>query len=277
MQEDPCAIVGLGLIGSAWAHHLQQDGVLKATWNRSPKDFIHFEQELEKIPSRAAIIHIVVSDEVAATSVIERLAPLLNSTHLLVQSTTIDPLTSSTLKSLVEERSARYLEAPFTGSLPGALSRKTLFYLGGSEQVIASATPYLQRLSKIRIHIGSNQQACVLKLAMNLQIAAAATALAEALTVCRVAKIEDDVFFHSLQYNSAHSQVAVAKEPLLRTGDFSPQFSTKHMKKDMRLLSSHAPKDFRLLPSVLSTLQASEDAGLSEEDFASLVKLYSRS
>jgi len=64
---------------------------------------------------------------------------------------------------------------------------------------------------------------------------------------------------------------------LLRTGDFSPQFSTKHMKKDMRLLSSHAPKDFRLLPSVLSTLQASEDAGLSEEDFASLVKLYSRS
>ena len=264
MQDQTCAIVGLGLIGSAWAQHLHQDGVLTATWNRTPKDFAHFEQSLETIPARAAIIHIVVSDELAATNIIERLAPSLNSTHLIIQSTTIDPLTSSRVKSIVEQCDARYLEAPFTGSLPGALSRKTLFYLGGSEEVIADATPYLQRLSDRQIRIGSNEQACVLKLAMNLQIATAATALAEALSVCRTANIEDDVFFHSLAHNSAHSQVAVAKEPLLRTGNFSPQFSTKHMKKDMRLLGSHAPKGFRLLDSVLNTLQASEDAGHGE-------------
>jgi 3-hydroxyisobutyrate dehydrogenase len=276
MRDQTCAIVGLGLIGNAWARHLEHDGVLTATWNRTPKDFAHFEQSLETIPAKASIIHIVVSDELVTSSVVERLAPSLNSTHLIIQSTTIDPSTSSKVRSIVEQRGARYLEAPFTGSLPGALSRKTLFYLGGSEQVIIDATPYLQRLSERQIHIGSNEQACVLKLALNLQIAAAATALAEALSVCRTANIEDDVFFHSLAHNSAHSQVAVAKEPLLRARDFSPQFSTKHMKKDMRLLGLCAPNGFRLLDSVLKTLQASEDAGHGEEDFSSLIKLYER-
>ena len=73
------AILGLGLIGSAWAEHLKADGILTATWNRSPRpDAPLFEADLEIIPSRAEILHLVVADERAATSVIERIELIVN-------------------------------------------------------------------------------------------------------------------------------------------------------------------------------------------------------
>ena len=39
---------------------------------------------------------------------------------------------------------ARYLEAPFTGSKPAAEQRKTVFFLGGDEALMAELDPCLR-------------------------------------------------------------------------------------------------------------------------------------
>ncbi len=270
-----CAVLGLGLIGSAWANHLAADGVLTATWNRTPREGAPaFEPEIDLIAGKATVLHLVVSDERAATSVIDQLMPHLTARHLLIQSTTIDPETSTAIKARVERRGARYLESPFTGSLPAALERKTIFYLGGSAEVIDLAQPYLQRLSSRRIVIGSNEQACYIKLVMNLQIVSAVEALAEALTIARRGGISDQVFFDAFRENASFSGVAALKEPKLKSGDYSAQFSLKHMAKDMRLLAkSLGDKEFPALQSARKVLSLGEERGFSNEDISAIIKL----
>ena len=109
---------------------------------------------------------------------------------------------------------------------------------------------------------------------MNLNIAAQMEALSEAITLARGAGISDDVFFGALSRNASQSGLAKLKEPKLRSGDFSPQFSVKHMLKDMRLASGiDGTAGFPVLATVRERLAAAEQAGLGNEDFSVLIKL----
>jgi 3-hydroxyisobutyrate dehydrogenase-like beta-hydroxyacid dehydrogenase len=173
----------------------------------------------------------------------------------------------------VASRGARYLEAPFTGSKPAAEERKTVYYLGGDATLIAELEPLLSIVSETRFHIGTNQQAAALKLAMNLNIAAHMQGLAEALTMARRAGLDDDVFFTALAKNVSCSGVSRLKEPKLRKGDFSPQFSVKHLLKDLMLAArTKGADDYPLLETLQGIYHAASIEGLAEEDISAVVK-----
>ena len=128
-------------------------------------------------------------------------------------------------------------DAPQWMETPDAEVKQTVFYLGGDAELIAELKPLFDVVSSAQFHIGNNEQACALKLAMNLNISAQMQALCEALTIVRRAGVSDDVFFDALGKNASCSGVTKLKEPKLRAADYSPQFSVKHMLKDMRLAS----------------------------------------
>jgi 3-hydroxyisobutyrate dehydrogenase-like beta-hydroxyacid dehydrogenase len=129
-------------------------------------------------------------------------------------------------------------------------------------------------------------QAASIKLALNLNILAQMEGLAEALTIARRAGVGDDMFFRVLEKNVSYSPLMKLKEPKLRAGDFSPQFSVKHMHKDMRLAtamvhstdSAHSTGLGRasalpLLEALRERLRQVEERGGADEDFSALIKL----
>jgi 3-hydroxyisobutyrate dehydrogenase-like beta-hydroxyacid dehydrogenase len=108
--------------------------------------------------------------------------------------------------------------------------------------------------------------------------------LVEALTIARRAGIGDDLFFRVLEKNVGHSAFVKLKEPKLRTNDFSPQFSVKHMHKDMRLATAmvggqaHSTGSGRasampLLEALRERLRQAEERGAANEDCSALIKL----
>jgi 3-hydroxyisobutyrate dehydrogenase-like beta-hydroxyacid dehydrogenase len=269
------AVLGMGLIGAEWAKNLEADGVLAATWNRSPRpDAPQRVDSVSEAVSRAEIVHLVVADELSALEVVKQCEHALGQGHVVIQSTTIDATTSNAIKVLVEKCGARYLEAPFTGSLPAAKERQTVYYLGGEQSVIDECLPYLQHLSQKQFVIGTNEQACRLKLNMNLLISAQMIALTEALASSRAGGISDEVFFAALSANASSSGVSKLKEPKLRAGDFSPQFSVKHMAKDMRLLGLMS-QTATMHEACLRVLNMANERDLGDEDISAMIKLLS--
>lgn len=269
-------ILGLGLIGSIWARHYDAAGRLAGAWNRTAQpDFPRWKATPEAVAEAADVIQIVVADPPAVRDLLQRILPLLGPGKVVVQSSTIDPGSSAEFEALVVARGARYLEAPFTGSKPAAEQRQTVFYLGGDRALIADLELTLATISAHRFVIGSAPQAAALKLAMNLNIAAQMEALSEALTLARRAGVADAVFFEALGKNASYSGVTKLKEPKLRAGDFSPQFSVKHMLKDLRLASRiNGCEDFPVLDTVRERLAMADRAGFTDEDFCSLIKLF---
>lgn len=268
-------VIGLGIIGAVWARHYEAAGVLAGAWNRTAQPgFPQWKVSPEAVASAADVVQIVVADPPAVRGVIERILSALGAGKIVVQSSTIDPRSSEEFCRAVMATGARYLEAPFTGSKPAAEQKQSVYYLGGDAGLIAEVEPLLALVSQARFHIGDHKQATTLKLAMNLNIAAQMQALSEALTLARRAGIADDVFFGALGKNVSYSGLVKLKEPKLRAGDFSPQFSVKHMLKDMRLASAmNGCEDFPVLDTVRDRLAAADRAGWADEDFAALIKL----
>lgn len=268
-------IIGLGIIGGVWARHYEAAGKLAGAWNRTPQpEFPRWKISPEDVAGAADVVQIVVADPPTVRAVIERILPVLKAGKIVVQSSTIDPQSSDEFRNLVIARGARYLEAPFTGSKPAAEQKQSVFYLGGDSALVAELEPLLSLVSQARFHIGDHKQAATLKLAMNLNIAAQMQALSEALVLARRAGISDDVFFGALGKNVGYSGLVKLKEPKLRAGDFAPQFSVKHMLKDMRLASRmNGCEDFPVLDTLRDRLAAAERAGWADEDFSALIKL----
>ena len=272
-------IIGLGIIGGVWARNYAAAGRLAGSWNRTPQpDAPAWNESPEAVARAADVIQIVVADPAAVESVLERLLPELGPGKVVIQSSTIDAASSEQFEARVVARGARFLAAPFTGSKPAAEQKQTVFYLGGDPALIAELEPLLALISSHRLVIGTNAQACALKLAMNLNIAAQMQALAEALTLSRQTGIKDDVFFDALSRNVSYSGVTKLKEAKLRARDYAPQFSVKHMHKDLRLAARTAGcDDFSVLDAVRETLKTAEARGMGNEDFSALIKVIEES
>lgn len=267
-------VIGLGIIGSVWARHYAAAGKLAGTWNRTPHpDAPAWKETAAAVAEAAEVVQIVVADPPAVESILNQILPKLGPGKVVVQSSTIDAESSLRFEKLVTARGARYLAALFTGSKPAAEQRQTVYYLGGDRGLIAELEPLLSIVSGKRFIIGTNEQACTFKLAMNLNLAVQMQGLVEALTMARNAGVTDAVFFDALSQNAGYSGLVKLKEPKLRAGDFSPQFSVKHMLKDMRLASKmNGCADFLGLEAARESLRRADAAGSSEEDYSVILK-----
>ncbi|HEY1662855.1 MAG TPA: NAD(P)-dependent oxidoreductase [Verrucomicrobiae bacterium] len=270
------AVLGLGIIGSAWAKNLIADGHNVRCWNRSPKDFPHFHASILEAVDGAEVIFIVVADPPAVQSVLEQIQPKLGPGKLIIQSSTISAKWTKAFAEQVQATGAAFLEAPFTGSKIAAEQRKTVYYLGGDPEIIERARPVLTPLSGALLHIGPLGSASSLKLAMNMNIAGIGQILCESLALCRASGISDDTYFKALSRNIAHSGLADLKEPKLRGRDYSPQFSLKHLNKDLRLALETAGESALPLPATIGLKKIYEQgmgSGWQDDDFIGLMRL----
>ena len=270
------SVLGLGIIGSAWAKNLIADGHTVQCWNRTPKDFPNFHANIQDAVDQAEMIFIVVYDPPAVQSVLNQIQSKLGPEQLVIQSSTISARWTRLFAEQVQKTGALFLEAPFTGSKIAAEQRQTVYYLGGDAEVVEKARPILEPISSTIMHIGPLGSASSLKLAMNLNIAGTAQTLCESLELCRRAGIPDDVYFRALASNVAHSGVSDLKGPKLRQHDYSPQFSLKNMAKDLRLALETATElslPLEQTGHLKSLYDRGITAGWANDDFIGLMRL----
>lgn len=274
------AVLGLGIIGSAWANNLIADGHEVRCWNRTARDFPNFVASIQQAVAGAETIFIVVADPPAVQAVLEQILPQLGAGMLVIQSSTVSAQWTLRFAAQVQQTGAAYLEAPFTGSKLAAAQRQTVYYLGGEAGVVEIARPVLEPISSALIHIGPLGSASTLKLAMNMNVAGVAQSLCESLAFCRAAGISDEVYFGALARNASRSGIADLKEPKLRQRDYSAQFSLKHMAKDLRLALETADGlaiSLEQIAHLKSIYERGMSAGWSEEDFIGLIRLMEKS
>ncbi|MFQ3669878.1 MAG: NAD(P)-dependent oxidoreductase [Verrucomicrobiia bacterium] len=268
-------VAGHGLIGSIWERHYRADGHEVTVWNRTPRSLPNYEGRAARAVKGADVVHVVVSDPPAVRSFLRKVMRSLKPGALVIQSSTIDPVSAAEFAAMVVGAGKDYVEAPFTGSKPAAESRELVFFVGGDGASREKAEGYLGRLSARRVPFGSAAQAAAVKLAMNLQIATVTEALVEGLHLARSHGISREQFFEVLGLNVAHSRLADFKRPKLDSGDFSPQFSAKWLLKDLRLaLGTLSAAELPATAAAAKQLKKVVARGLGDQDFTVVATLF---
>jgi 3-hydroxyisobutyrate dehydrogenase-like beta-hydroxyacid dehydrogenase len=233
-------VIGLGIIGRAVAAHLRRKGFPVFVWNRSPRPVPNFVGSPGELAGLCNYIQIFVSNDEALLQTVEQLRESLTPRHVVIAHSTVAPDSMCAAAEIVERQGARFVEASFTGSKPAAEKGELVYYVGGTDAALQEARAILEASSKEIIEIGTIGQASVIKIATNMITAASVQAAAEALALVQASGLPLEKFIEAMRANANYSGTLAMKLPKMFERDFEPQFSVKHMLKDMQLASQIA-------------------------------------
>jgi len=284
-------VIGLGTMGWRIAKVLREDGLLRGVYNRTPSKARAFAEEFKvKVygnPAELArdvdVVLSIVSDDDAVRAVMLGDSGVLNGVKggsLVIEMSTISPSTSIELAKLVKGRGGLMVDAPVIGTSVLVERRQAVVLVGGEDEAFEKAREVVSHFASSVVHVGPNGYGLYAKLVNNALLGSYVAALAEVVNLGEAMGLSGDVITDVLvKLSSARSPTSELKVPKMIKGDFSVQFATKHMRKDLDLVSKEASRLGVPIPLASLSLQLyriAEAMGLSDEDFSAVIKVLGR-
>lgn len=199
-----------------------------------------------------------------------------NPGAIVADASTISPSVSRGIGERLAAKEVAFLDAPCTGSIPGAEGGTLTFMVGGREEVFRKAREWFEAMGKRLYYCGGPGMGLHAKLTQNLILSNLLQAFNEGMVLSTKAGVDPRLMLDILENSAARSGLISYKAPFVFRRDFAPTFSTKWMHKDVGL-ALESGKDLGVpLPLTGVTqqmFQAAVAAGLAEEDFCSSIKV----
>jgi 3-hydroxyisobutyrate dehydrogenase-like beta-hydroxyacid dehydrogenase len=195
---------------------------------------------------------------------------------IVADCSTISPAISQEIGEAFEAKGAHFLDAPCTGSKPGAEKGTLTFMIGGDQAAFDRAKPYFECMGKLFFHCGGSGRGLQAKLTQNLVLGNLFLAFAEGMVLAVKGGVDPQLMLEILDNSAAKSGLISFKAPYVMARDFKTQFSTKWLHKDIGLaLESAREMDIPMPLTGLTEqmLQATIAKGWGEDDFCSAIRV----
>src|ERR1035441_4347577 len=279
--------LGLGIMGYPMARNLLRAGHEVALWSNT-LDKAHKLAAEEKgrafdtprqVAENADFIFLCLGDTAMARQVILGQDGIIEGARpgtIVADASTISPSDSRKIGQALAAKGVDFLDAPCTGSTPGANGGTLTFMIGGGQAVFEKARPYLELMGKRFYYCGGLGMGLQAKLSQNLILGNLLMAFNEGMVLATKGGIDPNLMLEILDNSAAKSGLISYKAPFVLARDFTPNFSTKWMHKDIGLMLDSA-KDLGV-PLLLTSLthqifQTAIAAGHANDDMCSTIKV----
>jgi 3-hydroxyisobutyrate dehydrogenase-like beta-hydroxyacid dehydrogenase len=198
---------------------------------------------------------------------------------VIVDCSTVAPSHSRDMRDRLAPQGIHFLDAPCTGSRPGAEGGTLTFMVGGDPGVFERVKPFFEPMGKQLFYCGANGLGSHAKLTQNLILSSILQAFSEGIVLSTKAGVDPQLMLEILDKSAARSGLISFKAPFVLDRDFRTHFSVKWMHKDIGLALDSAEELEVPLPLTATTQQMFRAAiaqGLGEEDFCSTIKTIER-
>ena len=246
MSQARVGFLGLGTMGTPMATNIARAGFPLIVWNRTTSKVEPLLRVGAKRGTSAAqtagdadIVITMVSQPKDVEEVVLGPNGVLDGIRpgaVLVDMSTVSPVTSRKLAAAVTTKQAEFLDAPVVGSKGPATDGALVILVGGLPQTLERCRPILSAMGKTIIHAGGVGMGSALKLATNLTLAHLAAGFAEGLLLVQRAGLDPKRYLEVLEASTFRSPWYQTKGVGMARRDFSTHFALKHMHKDLRLM-----------------------------------------
>ncbi|HET7757717.1 MAG TPA: NAD(P)-dependent oxidoreductase [Steroidobacteraceae bacterium] len=260
--------IGLGNVGGALAGNLVRHGVRLTVRDLDPQRVAALvargAQHAVSPRALAEAVEVVitclpspaVSAEVmeAPDGVLAGLGP----GKVWLEMSTTDAAEARRLAALVEARGGSALDCPVSGGCHRAATGNISIFAGGSRATFERVLPLLSILGRRILHTGPLGSASVLKVITNYLCTVHLAALAEALTVARVAGLDLNTTYEGIRISSGNSFVHETESQVILNGSRDINFTMDLVVKDVGLFDALARAHgvpLELSPLVLGIFQ----------------------
>jgi 3-hydroxyisobutyrate dehydrogenase-like beta-hydroxyacid dehydrogenase len=279
--------LGLGLMGYPMARNLARAGHQVAVWSNTASKARQLASEEKaiacaspkQVAEQADFIFACVGDTRMSEEVFTGSGGVIEGAKagtIAADASTIAPTASRGIGERLSAKGIHFLDAPCTGSTPGAINATLTFMIGGEQGVFEKTKPYLEAMGKQFYYCGTGGMGLQAKLTQNLILANLMQAFNEGLVLSTKGGIEPDLMVEILNNSAAKSGLISFKAPFVFRRDFTTNFSTKWMHKDIGLALGSAQELGLPMPLTSTTeqlFQAAIAEGYGEDDMCSTIRV----
>ena len=233
----------------------------------------------KQVAEHADYIFLCVGDTEMAKEVLLGADGVIHGIHagaVVADCSTISPSVSRKIGAAFKAKGADFLDAPVTGSTPGAESGNLTLMIGGEPAAFEKIKPYFEPMGKKIYFCGGPGMGLQAKLTQNLILSNILTAFNEGMVLATKGGLDPKLMLEILDNSAAKSGLIAYKAPFVFSRNFTPNFSVKWMHKDIGLMLDSA-KELNV-PLPLTALarqlfQAAISTGHADEDICSTIKV----
>jgi len=276
--------IGTGRMGFALCNRLLDDGADLAVYNRtvsktapladrgatvvdSPIDLADRDIVFTMVAGPADVLAVTTGEG----GVLSGDGP---TPKVLVDSSTIDPETSTALREHAAKLGTAILAAPVSGNPDVVASGNLTAVVSGPMDAYEMARPYLETFGRKVTYVGAGDEARLVKIAHNLMLGIVAQTMAEITVLTEAAGVSRGDFLEFLNDSVMGSTFTKYKSPALVNLDFKPTFTWHLLRKDFELgLAAGRAMDVPLPTAALvhQIIIEGIGQGYGDEDFAALL------
>jgi len=279
--------LGLGIMGYRMAGHLLKAGHEVALWSHTAGKTAKLAKEGQgtvcatprEVAERADFIFSCVGDTTMVRQITLGKNGLLETVRkgaIISDCSSIAPNASVEIGAAFQPKGAFFLDSPVTGSTGGATNATLTFMVGGDHAAYERSKPYMEIMGKNFYYCGEAGQGLRAKVVQNMVGAGILQAFCEGLVLANKAGIPPQLMIDIIENSAAKSGLASFKAPFIMARDFTTNFSTKWMHKDVGFATEMARSLNVPVPASSVTeqmLRAAIAKGWGDDDFCSAIRV----
>ncbi len=168
----------------------------------------------------------------------------------IMDTSTVSPELNKRLDEACAEKGIKYLGAPVSGGVIGAIKATLTFMVGGNKAYFDEVLPLLNVVGKNHFHVGeSADSGTIIKLINNLMIGFYTQAVGEAITLGEKKGLDPEQMYEILSVSYGQSRIYERNyKEYIAAEDYNPGFTTNLLLKDLRLAKAMAEECGAQLP-----------------------------
>ncbi|WP_447924996.1 2-hydroxy-3-oxopropionate reductase [Georgenia muralis] len=282
------AFIGLGIMGSPMAVHLQNAGHDVTGYNRSPEKTRALVEaggtaasSVADAVAGAEVVAVMVPDSPDVTEVLAGEDGVFANAApgaLVIDFSTIRPDVTAELAEEARDKGFRLLDAPVSGGEAGAQNAALSIMVGGSAEDFAAAQPVFEAVGKTIVHVGPSGSGQTVKAANQLMVAGNIALLAEAVIFLEAYGVDTAAAVKVLGGGLAGSAVLDQKAQKMLDRSFEPGFRIELHHKDLGIVTSAAREAGVVTPlgavvaQLMASARANGDGGLDHSGLLRVVE-----
>jgi 3-hydroxyisobutyrate dehydrogenase-like beta-hydroxyacid dehydrogenase len=281
--------VGLGAMGGRVTKRLLEAGHTVTGYNRTKSKAqwlldqgMQWGETPRAVAETVDVIFTMVTNTAALHEVVgghDGILAGLETGKIYIDMSTISPAASKRLAVQVAERGAGMLDSPVSGSVITLEQGNLSLMVGGERATFEQVKPILLDIGPKVNYVGSNGQAVLMKIAINLNLQVQMLAFCEGLLLAEKGGIPRETALEVMLNSVIASPSLKYRTPFILNMPDEAWFNVNMMQKDM-LLALEMGRELDVpLPTVAASneyLTAARALGLAKQDFAIVYKVLAK-
>jgi 3-hydroxyisobutyrate dehydrogenase len=275
-------MLGVGLMGSAMAHRLLDQGIAVTAWDRDADQVRALEgrggQPADGPSAVVGSAGVVITMLPTAAVILDVVEPLLEDWPegtIWLQMSSVGAAEADQLTQVAEAHAVTIVDAPVSGSTHPAEQGELTILASGPVSAPTAVAPIFDALASRVLWVGEAGMGSRLKLAANHWMITMVGALAESMHLCQAMGCDQEQFIALLDGGPLGSAYAVQKLDEMRRHEYPAGFPVRLALKDLELVREVQSGSGAMMPMLDVVLERFMTArqDLDDQDLAAIYEL----